>query len=83
MSRENFFVCTDSGNKMPHLTHGKPSKFCHYWIEYQNNKPVKGHLHPEEVQIYDYSKNEFFAVHDGFISLTGRAMPKIQNFKHV
>jgi len=81
--KNNFFICTDSGNKMPHLSYGRPSVFCHYWIEYINDKPVRGNLHPDEVQIYDYSRQEFFARSEGFISLTGRKMPKIQNFKEV
>jgi hypothetical protein len=81
--KNNFYRCTDKGNNMPHLSYGAPSKFCTYWIEYKNNRPVRGHLHPDEVQIYDYQKQEFYAVHAGFISLTGRAMPKIAGFNHV
>jgi len=83
MSRDNFYICTDRDNKRLHLTRSKPSVLCSYWIEYRDNKPLRGHLHPEEVQIYDYSVQEFFAVHDGSISLTGHAMPKIQNFQFI
>lgn len=73
MSR--FFINTDPDGNMPVLSWNKPVK--EHFVEYVNDHPVRGHLAPGTVRIYDYAKQEFYALKPGVKNYKGTDLPVI------
>ena len=74
MCNKCFFVTTDSDGNMPRLERTRtPSR--PWYVQYANDKPVVVSPYFTQDKVWDYSVNEFLALHPSTKRYDGTPMP--------